>query len=57
MGSLPKFNLIFPQNENELFSFMQKYKGNYILHAGGTDIIPNLKKNLFSSDTLISISQ
>ncbi len=57
MGALPKFTHLSPHNQDELFNFMQKYKGRYLIKAGGTDIIPNAKKRLYDFEFIISLSQ
>lgn len=41
---LPKFNYLFPATLDEAFSMLSRYKGRAKVIAGGTDIIPRLKR-------------
>ncbi len=57
MGRLPKFSILQPQNISELSAFLAKYKEKSIILAGGTQIIPNLKKRLYPfAEVVISIA-
>ncbi|MBN2244372.1 MAG: FAD binding domain-containing protein, partial [Candidatus Aminicenantes bacterium] len=41
---LPEFNYLRPESLKEALSLLQKYKGKAKVIAGGTDIIPKLKR-------------
>ena len=57
MGKLPKFHTLLPENISELSVFLQKHEKSSILLAGGTQLIPNLKKRLYPYiDVVISLS-
>lgn len=52
------FNLEIPESKSELVSMLGKYKNkNYIIGAGCTDLIMELKKKCDEQITLINISQ
>jgi 4-hydroxybenzoyl-CoA reductase subunit beta len=57
MGRLPKFHFLSPLNSSELSNFLNKYKEHSLICAGGTQLIPNLKKRLYPDiDIIISLA-
>jgi carbon-monoxide dehydrogenase medium subunit len=53
---LPKFELLEPTTVEEVCSALQSYDNARVI-AGGTDLLVNLKKKVFTADTLISLDK
>ncbi|MBN2240527.1 MAG: xanthine dehydrogenase family protein subunit M [Dehalococcoidales bacterium] len=53
---LPRFDLLEPESVQEICQALQA-NGNSKVIAGGTDLLVNLKKKVFSADTLVSLGK
>jgi aerobic carbon-monoxide dehydrogenase medium subunit len=53
---LPRFELAEPKSTREVCDILQKTDQVRVI-AGGTDLLVNLKKKVFTADTLVSLSQ
>ncbi len=58
MGLPSKFDVVIPLTISELSFFLLKNSSRYLYSAGGTQIIPNIKKSLYPNlDLLVSLSK
>lgn len=55
MLSLPKIDYCRPENEEELLVCMEAHQDNFVLLAGGTALVNDLKRGLPSARVLISL--
>ena len=54
---LPRFKYHAPSTLDEACQILAELKDDACLMAGGTDILVNMKKGLFSTDNLISLTR
>src|SRR3990172_2845669 len=54
---LPKFEYLQPADLNEALDFLERYRGEAKLIAGGTDILSAMKKRQLTPKYLISLNQ
>ncbi len=54
---LPKMDYAAPSSLKEVFKLLKQYQHEAQLLAGGTDVIPKMKKRLFSADLLIDLNR
>ncbi len=57
MRRIPPLEVLQPENEFELLQFRKKYFNQFMLIAGGTGLIPELKKRVYTPKILISLSK
>ncbi len=57
MRKLPVFEVIQPETEEELLLFRHKYHDRFMFSSGGTGLIPELKKRVYSPEVLISLQK
>jgi len=56
MLRLPKFDLLRPRTVSEAVTLLAEHGPAAMLVAGGTDLLPNLKHELFTPDVLVSLA-
>lgn len=54
---LPKFDYVAPSSLNEVLNLLKDYQDKARLLAGGTDLIPKMKKRAASADLLIDLNK
>lgn len=57
MLPLPPFELHTPRSVSEALSMLEQWGGEAVLVAGGTDLIPNMKRGLVSPRHLVSLRE
>lgn len=56
MLRLPQFDLKTPTTVDEVCALMTEHGENAMLVAGGTDLLPNMKHELFTPDVVVSLA-
>jgi len=54
---LPEIECLFPKSIEEAFSFLEKHNGTAKVIAGGTDLIPKMKRRALTPKYLIDLRQ
>ncbi|MDI6754856.1 MAG: xanthine dehydrogenase family protein subunit M [Thermodesulfobacteriota bacterium] len=54
---LPKMDYVAPSSLKEAFNLLKKYKEKARLLAGGTDLIPKMKKGMVRAEVLIDLNR
>ena len=54
---LPKFEYMAPSSLNEVFNLLKDYQSRARLLAGGTDLLPKMKKRAAAADLLIDLNK
>jgi 4-hydroxybenzoyl-CoA reductase subunit beta len=57
MLRLPAFELLRPRTTSEAVALLAKHGEAAMIVAGGTDLVPNMKHELFEPDTLVSLEE
>jgi 4-hydroxybenzoyl-CoA reductase subunit beta len=56
MLRLPAFELARPRSVDEAVALLERHGAKAVVVAGGTDLVPNMKHELFTPDVVVSIA-
>ncbi len=54
---LPEVECLFPKNVSEALSFLEKHNGTVKVIAGGTDLVPQMKRRALTPKYLVSLAR